>query len=301
MISAVVVPLLVVSVSTVVLIICKRYGHCDRDIATGTDQEGAGRNEIKPYAAVYIDSTELRACDRNVVTARRPLPASEDNRPIQPYAVRYGDTPEDTETISPYAVAYNNDQDNPYAIQPYAVTYADNSQSTGGQTEAGGSVLDNITDREKTKVKQPVSQSEGQSAPLPKVSELVPCYENAPERHSGGPNSPDDGNSVPTGSDTLYRNDSHNGGAESNGAENDDAPQVLYNTTQDDGQSGAENNDVPQVLYNTTQDDGQPGAENNDAPHTLYNTTQDDRQPGAEDNVASHVLYNTTHDEGQSE
>ena len=178
-------PLLLVFASVGVLLICKPWRGADQPTGTNEEESEESQN-IEPYAVVYSVSAEVQGCDNNSSTGSQPTPAQSpvDSETIKPYAVVYDEDQGPESDIRPYAVAYGDeDQGQEDDIKPYAVAHKedvgqddscriplygagcpDTAQAAGGQTEAGATQLENITEQPAI-VDEPVADPEGQSPP----------------------------------------------------------------------------------------------------------------------------------------
>eukprot|EP00058_Branchiostoma_floridae_P020725 XP_002606215.1 hypothetical protein BRAFLDRAFT_105003 [Branchiostoma floridae] len=217
MVSAVVVPLLLVLATASFLFILRLC--CVTDVPHQSSQtdghEGAASTEtesqnIQPYAVAYADSAELRGSDGSSATTGRNIPARpEDNCTIQPYAVAYGEDP--GSDIQPYAVAYGevpqlqchaaancvNDQEqvDNYKIQPYAVGFPDPQEDARGSAEDQElKSLDNGSDEQTENVNQRIVQSEDRSL---STDDDEAGRGDDPTSHGKGPYRMDEGNDTP--------------------------------------------------------------------------------------------------------
>eukprot|EP00058_Branchiostoma_floridae_P012239 XP_002597727.1 hypothetical protein BRAFLDRAFT_77369 [Branchiostoma floridae] len=298
MICAVLVPLLLVLASTGFLLTCKRWhgaGQADHDQPTGTDEEEAeGSQNIEPYAVVYSASTELQASANNSPTDSQPAPtqSSADSETIQPYAVAYDEDQEPKSDIQPYAVAYKDDQeqDDSCNIPLYAAGCTNTPHAADGNTDAGSTSLQNITNRQAAMVDQHAVQPENQS-PLTDADEEPEHVDEEEENKRSSSNvlyNPAHGqpDSEDITSNVLY-NPAH-GQPDSE----DITSNVLYNPAH--GQPDSEDI-TSNVLYNPAH--GQPDSEDITS-NVLYNPAHG--QPDSED-ITSNVLYNPAHGQPDSE
>ncbi|KAI8506469.1 hypothetical protein Bbelb_158960 [Branchiostoma belcheri] len=245
MTTAVVVPLLLVSMSTAILFIYNHsndYRFFSTKVPTEIDQEATASHRIEPYAVAYADSAEPQSSDSNVAMVRRSLSACE-NQAIQPYAVFNANVRENSDEILPYAVAHGNDLDQPYVIQPYAVAYADSPQATGGRVATGECVgpPDNAINGEATNVNKSVNQPEEQSL-FSVDCDVAPSHEAASASNDKGVYMKNDGD-ISTVCGVLYsKTTMQNICTQSN-----EACHAIYNAS---GVNGAENNETAHTLYN---------------------------------------------------
>eukprot|EP00058_Branchiostoma_floridae_P025478 XP_002610968.1 hypothetical protein BRAFLDRAFT_96309 [Branchiostoma floridae] len=194
MVSAVVVPLLLVLATASLLFIlrlccpARPEDNCAIQPYVVAYGEDLGSSDIQPYTVAHnedpgppLQSHAAATCFGSSATSGRNIPARdktpEDNCTIQPYAVAYGEDP--GLDIQPYAVAHNEDpgpqlqsratasctddqeQGDNYKIQPYAVGYPDSPQAAGSSAEAQDSKsLENGSDEPTANVNQPIVQSE---------------------------------------------------------------------------------------------------------------------------------------------
>eukprot|EP00058_Branchiostoma_floridae_P021666 XP_002607156.1 hypothetical protein BRAFLDRAFT_68050 [Branchiostoma floridae] len=215
-------PLLLVFASVGVLLICKPWRGADQPTGTNEEESEESQN-IEPYAVVYSVSAEVQGCDNNSSTGSQPTPAQSpvDSETIQPYAVAYDEDQGPEYDIRPYAVAYGDEDQGPeYDIRPYAVAYGDEdqgqeddikpyavahkedvgqddscriplygagcpdtAQAAGGQTEAGATQLENITEQAAI-VDEPVAEPWEQSPPTDGETESEYVKEVRENKHS---------------------------------------------------------------------------------------------------------------------
>ncbi|XP_078680386.1 uncharacterized protein LOC144915669 [Branchiostoma floridae x Branchiostoma belcheri] len=153
-ITAVVVPILILTASGFVVYLCDRchgtglvphnapaetdgnsarLGTSDRDSVTGRrptpgqDQTSEGNNDIEPYAVSYMDVSgkgENGKLSPYATTSFANIQPIEDNDDIEPYAVSYMDVSGKRKNgkLAPYATTFIN-EDPGSQLQPYSVTH----------------------------------------------------------------------------------------------------------------------------------------------------------------------------------